>query len=120
MGSTHAVRRVLSQQSFNSVFVREVVVFAARSLLRIVFASAAFFELAIPHLFNSVDLALAEFDPFTHLFFLSSHFPGDLAILEVCVTVLIVKSSLGKISEFKSNLGDLAHIGSTGSSTGRE
>ena len=77
----HAVRRVLSQKSLNSVFVREIIVLTAGSLLGIVLTSAAFFKLAVPHLLNPVDLALTEFNPFTHLFFLGSHFPSDLAIL---------------------------------------
>jgi hypothetical protein len=73
-------------------------------------------KLAVPGLFDLVDLVLTEFLPDRHFLSLQDLFCGLL----LGVRILFIKLSLGEVTQLESNLGDLAHVHAGCRASGRK
>lgn len=113
--SAQAVLVESLEKCVDGVFIGEVVIiFGLFALLRGFFGSSGVFKLAVPDFLNLVDLVSAEHLPALHLGSLDKHLGCHVFVITLDVRVLVVQGSLGKVAQLESNLGNLAHVNTTG------
>ena len=113
--SAQAVLVESLEKSVDGVFIGEVVIiFGLFALLRGFFGSSGVFKLAVPDFLNLVDLVSAEHLPALHLDSLDKHLGCHVFVITLDIRVLVVQGSLGKVAQLESNLGNLAHVNTTG------